>query len=318
MEQNCFGRTAVHYDWFIFKLPVNDFTTANVNTLPQNAAYFGDHGNPDYLNDGYSSSANEFLHTIQVDEYGFVYIFGATQTIKWGGNTDTKIMNVFYAKTHWEFTWEMEDYLCDRRCMTATDPARFNPELPVTENTGDCATPGCETYGHRFTRPMQFRNEHQENGKDPFMVSLKGTWNSATNTEYNDMLLWPINEHMDSENVQEAVAADDDVEPLYEVGNVETVVSPETPCDGGPLDVYWGRKYDPTLVHTHAFRRNCFRDGADPFDTTGNPTFPTQVKFNTYEFGPTGYELSFELVGFASSGYTVTDFRVQKDYEYSI
>lgn len=128
-----------------------------------------------------------------VDEYGFVLIAGMTTSVKWGMTADTSIYPVLYAKTHWEFTWEMEDYYCDRRCMDPAETAGPGEPLTVASGVGDCTTKNCEHYGTRFTRPMQYTNSHGPT----FMTAM--AWAQDKASAYVDLRVWDVNEHMDDQ-----------------------------------------------------------------------------------------------------------------------
>mmetsp|Transcript_47969 Transcript_47969/g.65019 ORF Transcript_47969/g.65019 Transcript_47969/m.65019 type:complete len:86 (+) Transcript_47969:508-765(+) len=74
-----------HYDFFIFKIKVDDFNI-NVDTIPEDAAFFGSSGI--WVSDGGGGfdnpQADEILRAIAVDEYGYIYVAGSTNSEKFG------------------------------------------------------------------------------------------------------------------------------------------------------------------------------------------------------------------------------------------
>lgn len=76
-----------HFDWFVFKLKVEDFDR-NVDEIPEDAAFFGSQGiwldtDADGVPDS-NPQADEILRAIAVDEYGFIYVAGNTNSEKFG------------------------------------------------------------------------------------------------------------------------------------------------------------------------------------------------------------------------------------------
>lgn len=101
-EQDCTQMhtdNAYHWDWFIFKMPTAEFGNAFEDTTPEDAAYIGwwesgntlSVGGPQNTeghqtgvswnkngNGNIPTTADERLHCLTVDEFGFIYVGGHT------------------------------------------------------------------------------------------------------------------------------------------------------------------------------------------------------------------------------------------------
>jgi hypothetical protein len=83
----------------IIKILISSFTTANLNTFPAEAAYFGDR-------DGHTTA-----YTIAVDDMGYIYISGTSNSGRNGASSLVPAVSNeriwIYAKTHFRLSFEM-------------------------------------------------------------------------------------------------------------------------------------------------------------------------------------------------------------------
>mmetsp|Transcript_40577 Transcript_40577/g.39123 ORF Transcript_40577/g.39123 Transcript_40577/m.39123 type:complete len:724 (+) Transcript_40577:1169-3340(+) len=96
-EQDCSDGYVQYQDFFIIKVELTTMSTAAayIDYQPENAVYYG-------MYDG-----DEVPFTIAVDEYGFVYVAGTSNSPEYGvlnGNTN---WGMLFVKTHWDLNIEM-------------------------------------------------------------------------------------------------------------------------------------------------------------------------------------------------------------------
>jgi len=99
-EQDCTddANKGAYDNWMIIKIDIATFTSANIGAFPAEAAYFGDR-------DGHTTA-----YTIAVDDMGFIYISGTSNSGRNGAATTVPATSTeriwIYAKTHWRLHYE--------------------------------------------------------------------------------------------------------------------------------------------------------------------------------------------------------------------
>ncbi|CDW71340.1 ig family protein [Stylonychia lemnae] len=140
-EQDCTDDTnrGSYYNWFIIKIQVSTFVAGSMSAFPLEAAYFGDR-------DG-----NTVGYSIAVDDLGFIYITGTTDSNRLGAVSSEIVW--LYAKTHWRMTFE----------------ARYKQTNALYKGVS-------EYLGKRFIRPKKYTNND-----NPFYPSTSTTFSFTHN-----------------------------------------------------------------------------------------------------------------------------------------
>ena len=79
----------------MFRFDLTKFNKANLNSIPEAAAYFGE------------NKGDTIGQTLAVDEYGYIYVHGRSSSSVFRGSSGTN--SWIHVKTHWEMTHEIQD-----------------------------------------------------------------------------------------------------------------------------------------------------------------------------------------------------------------
>jgi hypothetical protein len=87
------------YDWYIFKMDVDNMVSANVNSIPDDAVYFGE------------KTGDEVMSCMAIDEYGFITVGGYSDAPTFYNCEEVGCAerNALWGRMHFKLTWEVNE-----------------------------------------------------------------------------------------------------------------------------------------------------------------------------------------------------------------